>query len=150
MDKLELQKYMEENIPLMKNAGLQITEITDDLVKISGKLADNKNHHQTVFGGSISVTLILAGWTKVLEIMNKIDPESSIVICSQNTEYLKPVKGDFEGIAFTPDSSTLEGFQKVYRTGGRGKLEVTARLFEKGCREVCAEFTGLFHCRSQG
>jgi thioesterase domain-containing protein len=148
MNKENLQTYMEENIPLMKNAGLIIEEINDDLVKISGLIADNKNHHNTVFGGSISVALILAGWIKVLHIMKQEDPESSIVICSQNTEYLKPVKGDFIGIATSPDSSTLGTFLKSYTSRGKGKLEIQAGLYEKGSEEICAEFKGTFFIKA--
>lgn len=140
---------MEENIPLMKNAGLKIEEFSKKIVKISGSLIENKNPHNTVFGGSISVTLILAGWIKVLEIMDREHSGSNIVISSQNITYLKPVRGDFSGEAYTPDSDLLDPFFNRFNSQGKGRLTVEASLFENGSNTVCASFKGEFYIRKK-
>lgn len=147
MNHEEIQTYINNEIPLVKKAGLIISEISRKKVIVSGELHKNRNHHETVFGGSISVTLTLASYLLVREIMEKEAPGSSIVICSQNVEYLKPVKGDFQGEVLAPDSQTIKNYLDIFRKRGTGKLEVEAALYEIGNRTACALFKGVFFIR---
>jgi thioesterase domain-containing protein len=126
-------------------------EITNSRVRISGDFLENTNHHNTVFGGSISVILLLSGWSMVREIMMKEDPSASIVVAKKCVEYLKPVKNDFEAVSHVPELIHLNRFIKSYRTYGKGKLEISADLFENESKKIMAHFKGIFYVkRSKG
>jgi thioesterase domain-containing protein len=149
MSPLELQSFMEDNIPLARNAGFRILEVSMHKIVIGGRLDENKNHHQTVFGGSITVILILSSWAMVQEIMNQEDPEASIVIASQTVNFRKPVKRDFEGVCSAPELEVYENFILKYRDSGRGKIEVEACLYEKDSAVINADFKGTFFVKQK-
>ncbi len=148
MDREHLQNFLEENIPLFNRAGFKILEFDSRTVRVSGKLKENKNPHNTVFGGSISVILLIAAWSKVLELMEQNNLKSSIVISSQNIKYLKPVKGDFSGVALTPETGLVETFLNQFNSQGKGTLTVEASLFQNGSNIVCATFEGIFYIKN--
>lgn len=146
----ELQSFIDENIPLAEKAGLSLETVNSDLVVVSGRFENNKNHHGSVFGGSISMFQVLAGWILVQEIMKPICPDCSIVICRQEVEYLKPVCSDFLAEARLENKEYLDSFLSLYEQKGKGRLEVKVGLKEQGRDDVCAVFTGHFHISRKG
>jgi len=144
----EFQTYIEDQIPLVKKAGFKVTELSEEKVVAEGPFSENRNHHNTVFGGSISVILILASWALVQKIMNREDPDASIVIASQSLDYLRPARGDFTGECRAPHQDLVDQFIRSYHESGSGRIDVTAELKEKGSDRPCARFTGVFHARS--
>jgi len=145
LDILEFQTYIEEKIPLVRKAGFRILELSDQRVIAGGDFSENRNHHNTVFGGSISVILILASWALVQEIMHREDPDASIVIARQTINYFRPAKADFTGECHAPDSDLVDQFIRSYHEKGSGRIEVTAELKQKDSDRPCARFTGEFH-----
>ncbi|MBB6481324.1 YiiD C-terminal domain-containing protein [Spirochaeta isovalerica] len=141
----ELQRYIEENIPLVAKAGFVIEESTCERVSVHGPFPENRNHHGSVFGGSISVISVLAGWLLVREIMEKENPQARIVISSQTLEYLRPLRKDFIAEAVKPDISDFGPFLKRLDAAGKARLEVQVLVREEEGSEPCARFQGTFH-----
>lgn len=149
MKKEELQRYLEEQIPLYRKTGFTIEELKESSVQISGTLEENSNPHKTLFGGSIGVILLMAAWSKAYELMNRTDPHSSIVVSSQKIDYIKPVTNNFHALATNPESDILQNFLQNYETKGKGKLNVIASLYENGSHETAALFTGEFYIKKR-
>ena len=141
----KLQRILEENIPLAVKAGFQIEELRSEKVSVGGSLDLNSNHHNTVFGGSISVILILAAWGLVQEVVNSLDPTAAVVISNQSLDFLKPVRTDFTAVCRRPSPQIIDDFTGEYGRKGRARLTVVSELFEKGGTEPCAVMSGTFH-----
>lgn len=144
----DLQDFIHQNIPLAEKAGFSIDKASSQEVLLRGQYKLNHNHHGTVFGGSISVIAVLAGWLLVREIAEEQSPGAGIVISRQNLEYLKPLSGDFYAEAKTPDASDLESFTRYLSEKGRARLKVTVHMGEIGSKDPAAIFEGTFHVRS--
>lgn len=136
---------LEENIPLAIKAGFRVEEVTPDRVSIGGTIVENSNHHNTVYGVSSSVILILAAWGQVQDCVDDIDPSASIVIAKQSLDFLRPVKKDFSAVCRKPSVTLLRDFSAEFDSRGRARLTVVSELFGKGGIEACAVMSGTFH-----
>jgi len=145
----ELQKYIDENIPLAGKARLSIDSSHPDRVLVSGPFEENRNPHGSVFGGSISVISVLAGWLLVREVMEREKPGAHIVISRQSLDYLRPVRGNFVAEATLPDSELYSSFVKWLKERGKARLEIPVVVREAGKEEPCARFRGTFHVRAE-
>ncbi|WP_319560092.1 YiiD C-terminal domain-containing protein [Marispirochaeta sp.] len=147
MDINEMQNFVEESIPLVKQAGFVIRELDDSEVVVEGDRRLNYNHHNTVFGGSISTILILASWLMVRRLLEYHNPEVSIVIERHFTDYLLPVDGNFVARCRRPAESEIKALEHELANRGRGRLELPAFLFQEGSSRAAASFAGTFYCR---
>lgn len=150
MDKKELQNYIEENIPIIGDMGFQVVEIEEDRVVVAGEYCRHINHTKSVFGGSISSVMTLACWSRMRLLMEEVDPQGIIVIKNGYTDFLSPVRGDYEVATLELEGKAMERFIRSYRRFGRGRIEVEAVLTLKGDKEILARFKGEFVALDEG
>ena len=143
----ELQDFVETSIPLIKEAGFVIRELNDQEVVVTGEKRLNHNHHNTVFGGSISTILILSSWLMVRRLLEDTFPEASIVIERQCTDFLVPVDGDFTARCARPLPRQVESMKYGLDKLKRGRIDLGAALFQDGSDHMAASFSGTFYCR---
>ncbi len=144
MDKEKLQRYIEENSPIVKDMGFIVEEIGDERIVVSGEYCRHINHTKSVFGGSISSVMTLAGWGRVRLLIEDFDPAATVVIKSNSTEFIKPVTEDYIVYTQPIDERRIGKFRKTYEKFGRGRVEVGACLTHRGSTEVLARFQGEF------
>lgn len=144
MDREELQRYIEENIPIVKDMGFIVEEIGEERIVVSGEYCRHINHTKSVFGGSISSVMTLAGWVRVRLLIEEFDPTATVVIKSNSTEFIKPVTEDYVVYTEPIDKRKISKFRKTYEKFGRGRVEVEACLTHRGSDEVLARFQGEF------
>ena len=60
LSKEVLTEYIVFNIPILNSVGLEVSELTENKIKISAPLFDNRNHYGLAFGGSIATPGIVA------------------------------------------------------------------------------------------
>lgn len=70
MQEQELQRYLHERIPLARAIEIEVRAATTDGVEIYAPLESNRNHRDTVFGGSASAVAILAAWCALYVLMH--------------------------------------------------------------------------------
>lgn len=96
---------------------LSAVESSRERIRLHCPLAPNVNHHQTAFGGSLSTTLMLAGWAMMRVRMGadgllngagaewaamtcddagKPTDQVRLVVSKSATDFLQPVATDFE------------------------------------------------------
>ena len=66
-----MQRFMEDHIPLAREAKFRILALNDHCVRMWGPYGRNYNHHNTVFGGSISILMILCGWLMAQNLVDR-------------------------------------------------------------------------------
>jgi thioesterase domain-containing protein len=144
MNKYELQNYIIENIPIVKEMGFIIEDIGDNQVIVSGEYKKHINHTNSVFGGSISSVMTLAGWGRVRILIEDIDKNSIILIKSNRTDFIKPVIEDYIVITESLPEKDIEKFKKIYNKFGKGRIMVNAVLKHRNSNEILAKFIGEF------
>ena len=144
MDKGELQNYIEENIPIIREMGFLVEDIGNERVVVSGGYCRHINHTKSVFGGSISSVMTLAGWGRVRLLIEDFDPEATVVIKRNSTDFIKPVTEDYIVYTEVIDEKKISKFRKTYEKFGRGRVEVEACLTHRGKDDILARFKGEF------
>lgn len=128
-----LDAFIAEHLPLAHAARLRLARVDADGLALSAPLACNSNHHGTAFGGSLYVAGLAAAWGLVhlLQQLAGLN-DAALVVGEARARYLRPVTQDFEAVATLPSPSAFSGFAQALRSGQKGELNVTARVFQSG------------------
>lgn len=140
MTPAELQNFLHRNIPASAALSLTVTESSPARVALLAPIAVNRNHHQTVFGGSIAMLATLCGWSLVH--LNYPEYNGKIVIQEGRTRYLKPAAGDLTAVCEAADPAAWAQCTKMLAERGKGKITLSCRLFSEGV--LAAEFEGKY------
>lgn len=136
----DIEAYLHRHIPITRDMGVRVLECSHEGVALSAPLAPNVNHRATVFGGSVSATLILAAWTWLHFSLREAGLRCQIVIQRNTVDYVAPIPGDFtvrcDGLTAAP----WERFLRTLRRHGKARLELHARLQWHG--KTAAKFAG--------
>lgn len=142
MNKTEFEKYLHDHIPVTKAMGFTVEEYSLGRIKIKAPFKENINHRLSVFGGSISSILIMAGWAYVRKIMERIDPDSIIVIHKNTVEYHLPIISSFTAEVKKVNKKQVDSFIEMYQKYGKGRLSIESEI--DGNNHVLANFKGTF------
>lgn len=138
----DLQVLFENEIPLTKSFGIQVTSVTSHEVRIQGDLSINRNHKNTAFGGSQYAICALACYGLFLNGVRKEGHDTNnIVIANGQIQYLTPVTADFEVVAIWSDQDYKIFFDNLAQKK-KAKIQLQAQVRSNGT--VCSKFTGDF------
>ena len=140
MKSKQLEDYLHEQIPASKLLGVGVRTCSAVEVELVAPLSPNINHKDTVFGGSLSVLAILAGWSLIYQRLEGVRNE--IVIQESSMSYLKAAKGEFCAISVYKDSEQWERFWRLFSKRGKGRIQVESRVYSGD--EVVAHFHGTY------
>lgn len=140
MTPAKLQAFLHSNIPA--SAALRFSVGASDTcrVELSAPIEANRNHHQTVFGGSTAMLATLCGWSLVH--LNFPECGGRIVIQEGHTRYLKPAAADLTAVCESPGAEAWAACAAGLAARGRGKITLVCRLFSAGV--LAAEFEGKY------
>ena len=141
-----LQDYIETRIPLTRHLAVRLREWEETQLWMQAPLAANINDKGTMFAGSQSALLSLAGWalTTLLGEQQRGAPVD-VVAVESSLRYLLPLDGDTEIIAEV-DREDLAGFRQRLADRGRARLRVTARA-QRPDGETAARYEGIYLTR---
>ena len=139
---LEIEQYLHRYIPLTVAMGVRVKVATPGRVELAAPLAPNINHHETVFGGSVSALATLSAWTLVHVGLRHANVDAATVIQRNAMSYEEPIHGDFSAVCTLIDDTAWQRFLKTLERRGRGRVTMNAHLLFQG-RQV-ASFVGDF------
>lgn len=138
-----LEKYLLQHIPISAAMGVKVVSASPQQVILSAPFANNINHKNTVFGGSLHAVATLACWSLLhVNLIELKDKNFQIVIASSEISYTAPVTSDFKAECNMPDSSEWEKFQKTLLKKGKARLNLTAKIFQGS--KLCVSYSGVF------
>ncbi len=144
-----LNEWLHDNLPATAALNLTVTAADDKGVIISAPFLDNKNHHGTVFGGSIALITTTAAW--LMAYISCPDAGGNIVIKNSQLHYLKPATADSQGsihaICHAPASDALTQCHDALNHTGKGRLTLTTELLSTaldGSTYTAARMVGEF------
>jgi thioesterase domain-containing protein len=86
-----LQHAYHTLIPISKHMGLQAQAYDGQCLRVSAPLANNVNHQQSAFGGSLFSVVALAGWGILQLKITEMDLDCNTVIAGGEVSYQLPV-----------------------------------------------------------
>ena len=138
-----LSEYIVTNIPILHSVGLDVKVLTENKIKISAPLFDNRNHYGSAFGGSISTLGIVAGWAILTYKIKEERVPTTLVIKNSHTEYILPVTDTFYA-EVEVDDNAWETLKTKFTEKGKAGIEVTANIISDG--KVCAKQKSVYVC----
>ena len=145
MEHEDLQAYIYDHIPIVKQNGFSIETDDTPYASVTGIFKEHINHRNSVFGGSLSTALILASWASVRGILRREGIEDGIIVIqSQTVRFEKPVMEDFVARVVPISTSGLAKFISMYRKFGKTRIRLEAHIAHAGSRESLAAFEGDF------
>ncbi len=142
-DAEKLNEYILSNIPILTSVNLSVKELTENSIKLTAPLYENRNHYGSAFGGSIATLGIVAGWAILTYKIKEEEVPATLVIKSSHTEYKRPVTNEFYAEVIIEDDDWYKLKNKFLEKGKSG-LEVTSRIISNG--ELCAEQKSVYVC----
>ncbi|MDQ7818569.1 MAG: YiiD C-terminal domain-containing protein [Melioribacteraceae bacterium] len=139
---IQLEEYIKHNIPLTNFINFNITELTHDSIRITAPLKPNDNHYGTVFGGSLAILGILAGWGLLHFNMIEDSIKGTLVIQEGKMKFLRPALTNFEAVnrALTP--KIWNDFKLDFIEKGKAKIKIKSQLYSAG--KLVAIHEGLY------
>ena len=137
-----LRAYLREFVPLSTAMEVSVEIASPARVLLGAPLAPNVNHMGTAFGGSIQTLAILAGWSWLWVLLNERSPLPELVIARAETDYLRPIQGDFTAEMRPPDEGEIGRFIEVLNRRGRSRIDLSVEVLGDG--EVAARFLGSY------
>ena len=133
MQQARVDQFLQQvkaSIPLVNHMGLDRITFGNAEVYFYVSLAPNLNDKGTGFGGSISGLCTLAGWALTTLLLIEKDLERSAVVKTGTIDFFAPVTKDFTVRCFCPESGGENALIEKVRTKGRGRLPITAEIFQ--------------------
>lgn len=142
MSPYEITEELHRKIPISRDMGMEVLSVTREGARLRAPHEANRNHLNTIFGGSLYALGALACYAAFRAIGEEFGFHEDLVIQEGKIEYLFPAPGDFEAEARRPDEASIRRFAEAFQRSGKGRLELSATLWS-GSREV-AKFTGSY------
>lgn len=140
MTPAELQTFLHTHIPASAALAVEVTACSRDGVTLAMPHAPNRNHKNTMFGGSIALGATVCGWSLVH--LRCPEAEGNIVIQSGETRYLAPARNGLTLTTAAPDDTQWQQLAAMLAARGKGKI-----VLETECRSdgiLTAVFTGKY------
>lgn len=138
----DLETYLYRHIPLSRAMGIKVLTASANEVRLAVPLEPNMNHRRTAFGGSVSASAILAGWSLLFMRLLDHTPRPELVIQANRLQYIRPIVCDFEVSSVPIDGEAWAAFEQSLQRKGRGRIHAHSVIESKG--ERCCEFSGTF------
>jgi thioesterase domain-containing protein len=141
MTRDELAADFARRIPLSQAMGLQLLEWSAEAAVLEIPFEPNRNHVDSIFGGSLYAAGALACYAlfRAITLENGLGNDQ-LVIQRGEIVYLAPVRADFKATSRRPAGDAIERFVETYRRHGKARLTLTADLGADGI--AGAKFTG--------
>lgn len=139
-----LQQVFNDDIPLSEALAIEVRSWQNYCLQLQLPLAQNHNHHNTLFGGSLYCAAVLASWGWLhLRLREEGINTTDIVVQAGEIAYPLPVSADAAVICDAPDEAVWSRFLKMYQRHGKARIHLTSRILTHD-GQAGAIFTGQF------
>lgn len=125
-----LESALHELIPISKAMGVHVVDYDGEMLRLAAPLANNINHQQSGFGGSLFSLAALAGWGILQLKLNELPLTCNTVIADGRVVFTRPVFADFECSCRLPPE--YAAFRETLVGGGRATLMLDAAIEVNG------------------
>ena len=147
MTPAEITQHFHSKIPISREMGLEVREISSSRAIVFVPLKPNINHVQTAFGGSLYAAAALSCYALFQALAREAGGLSDeLVIQEGRIQYLAPVSGDFTVESSLENPGDDQVFISTLRRKGRARLKLNAKAMYLG--KVCAQFGGTYVFKS--
>ena len=139
-----LAQVFATDIPLTSAMAVEVHDWQNQRLQLLLPLTENRNHQNSMFGGSLYCAGVLACWGWLhLRLRDAGIHTTHIVVQAGEIDYPLPVFASAEVVCDAPDEIVWARFFKMYQRHGKARISLTSRILtEDGADGAC--FTGRF------
>lgn len=123
-----LQNRLHTDIPIAQQMGIEVSAYDGKTLSLKAPLANNINHKQTAFGGSLYSVSVLTGWSLIYLLLAEENLAGHIVIQKTQTHFLQPVTQDLLTHCRIESEKEKQRFLKIYRRKGIARLHLQVAI----------------------
>ena len=139
-----LAQVFATDIPLTSAMAVEVHDWHNQRLQLLLPLTENRNHQNSMFGGSLYCAGVLACWGWLHLRLRDADIHTThIVVQAGQIDYPLPVFASAEVICDAPDEATWKKFFKMYQRHGKARISLTSRILTADGADG-AIFTGQF------
>jgi len=140
----QAEEYFHQQIPITRAMGVRVVANDGNGFAIEAPVAQNSNHLQTAFGGSINAVATIAAYGFLWLELN--DPAVHVVVAESSIRFLRPVRRMIRALCQRPEADEWKVFRTKFGSAGKARITLRVRVVEE--EETAAEFEGIFVARS--
>ena len=138
----QLSRFFATHLPVTQFMQMDVESYDGKTLILHAPLAPNVNDKQTAFGGSLYNASVMACWGMAHLKTLEAGIECNQVVTKANIEYLAPVHADIRAICDSPSIEDIEKFIQQFKTKGRSRLTLHARIECSG--KLAVKFEGTY------
>jgi thioesterase domain-containing protein len=123
--------------------GIKVVNYTGSELTLVAPLANNINHQQTAFGGSLFSLTALAGWGLMQLKLCEENLDGNTVVAGGDVTYSAPVAEDFTCRCSLPDN--WQQFLEKLKTRGKASVAMSSIISAENAEAM--QFNGTFVVR---
>ncbi len=139
-----LESTLHSLIPISRHMGITVDAYDGQSLTLTAPLANNINHQESAFGGSLFSVAVLAGWGLMQLKLNELALDCNTVVAGGETVYLRPVFGELICTATLPADSA-EFFDRLNRNGRASTNMVSSFLTKRDLGKPAMTLNGKYH-----
>lgn len=121
-----LESICHHLIPISAAMGVRVESYANERLILSAPLANNINHQESAFGGSLFSLAALAGWGILQLELTARSLNANVVIADGEVSYRRPVFSDFKCVCDFPEAAAQA--LDTLSTNGKTALTLTPRI----------------------
>ncbi len=138
----EFFEKAQQQIPLLKAMGMEVAEYDGAALSLVFPLDKNINDKGTGFAGSLNAATTFCAWALIKLLLQDRGMAFDLAVVSSNSEYKKPVTGDFSVKSRLPSKEDAEVFLEKLSTKGKASLAIKATIKQDG--EEAVIYQGVY------
>ena len=139
-----LTQVFANDIPLTSAMAIEVRDWQNQRLQLLLPLPENRNHQESMFGGSLYCAAVLASWGWLhLRLREDGINTTHIVVQAGQIDYPLPVLADAIVICDAPDEAIWARFIKMYQRHGKARISLSSRILTHDGQDGAC-FTGQF------
>jgi len=140
---IEIEKVLKTRVPITQHLDFSLESWTGEELVLKAPFDKNKNHHNTIFGGSLAMSAIVSGYCLTFMALEDALGKSwgrdhTLVIKDFSCKYLRPVTGDIETISKAASDTSTEKFVSDLLNLGKSQLKVVTYIEDEHRHLACS------------
>jgi thioesterase domain-containing protein len=138
----EIQKLIKSKIPITQSLDFSLESWDGTKIILEAPYEKNKNHHDTVFGGSLAMSAIVSGYCMTFMALEDSlgktwSDDHTLVIKDFSCRYLRPVNNNVRTTSKSMDDNGINEFVDSLNRKGKGRLKVETLILDTELRLSC-------------
>lgn len=139
-----LAEVFAHDIPLTTALAIAVHDWQDQRLQLFLPLTENRNHQESMFGGSLYCAGVLACWGWLhLRLRDAGINTTHIVVQAGQIDYPLPVFKDAAVICEAPNEAIWTRFFNMYQRHGKARISLSSRILTQDGQDGAC-FTGQF------